>query len=180
MCSKEVFPFHPIYLKYPFFLPVPAPDGLHIIQVASFCLCFQQAKAKDLLCVISWTLGVALQITKGDARFLHSCHFHLFFFFPIIYSLHMCNSWQIFITFSFHWDKRLCLWREVASGGAHSWWKLQPKPPYSIMAKCTSHPMGKFHTSAASRCYPPPTTLRAPGMKTQVSWASSNTEWPAG
>lgn len=98
MCSKEVFPFHPIYLKYPFFLPVPAPDGLHIIQVASFCLCFQQAKAKDLLCVISWTLGVALQITKGDARFLHSCHFHLFFF-P---QLFIVFTWVIPGRFSSH------------------------------------------------------------------------------
>lgn len=80
MCSKEVFPFHLIHLKFPFLLPVPAPDGLHIIQVTGSCLCFWQAKAKDLLCVISWTPGVALQITKGDARFLHSCHFHISFF----------------------------------------------------------------------------------------------------
>lgn len=108
MCSKEAFPFHLIYLKFPFFLPVPAPDGLHIIQVAGSCLCFWQAKAKDLLCVISWTPGVALQITKRDARFLHSCHFHIFS--PIIYSPHMGNFWPIFITFRVCWDKRLCLW----------------------------------------------------------------------
>lgn len=44
------------------------------------CLCCWQAKAKNLLCVISWTPGVALQIMKGEARFLRSCHFPISFF----------------------------------------------------------------------------------------------------
>lgn len=66
--------------NFPSFLLVPATVGLHTIRVAGSCLCCWQAKAKDLLCVISWTLGVALQITKGDARFLGSCHVHISFF----------------------------------------------------------------------------------------------------
>jgi len=79
MCSREACPLHLVYLKFPFLLLVPVPAGLPIIQVAGSCLCFWQAKAKDLLCVISWSPGVALQIMKGDARFLCSCHFHFAF-----------------------------------------------------------------------------------------------------
>lgn len=106
MCSKEPCPLHLIYLKFPFFLAVPAPARRHIIQVTGSCLCFWQAKAKDLLCVISWTPRVALQITKGDARFLRPCHSHIF-----IYNLHLGDSWQIFSTFSFCQHESLCLWR---------------------------------------------------------------------
>lgn len=183
MCSKEAFPFHLIYLKFPFFLPVPAPDGLHIIQVAGSCLCFWQAKAKDLLCVISWTPGVALQITKRDARFLHSCHFHIF---P---QLFIVLIWVISGQFSSHsgfaGTKGFACEQGGCSSclrGAHPWWKLQPQPPYSIVATCTSHPMGKFHTSAASHpgAATPTTTPRTPWMKTQVSWAAWKAVWPAG
>lgn len=131
--------------------------------------------------VLSAGLSVALQIMKRHARFLNSCHFH--FLFPIIHNHHMGNSWQIFVTFNFCRDERLCLWRD----GCSSCLRRSPSLVEAAASASLQH-HGKMHIPPhgkvphicciTSRCCTPTTTPRAPWMKTQVSWAAPNAVCP--
>lgn len=144
MCFKEAYPLHLIYIIFPFFLRMPAPAELHIIQVAGSWIFFffmLSAALWVLLCK-SW------RETPGFCKPAISTSL-----FPIIYNVHIGNFWQIFNKFIFCWDERLCLWRcgcsslpqrEPIPGKSYNLrlptasWHLPP--PKKLPASVSSHP----------------------------------------